>query len=110
MTPGSATEIETTDANGQTVSTTVSAEDNLMATFVCKDVNLNISGVEGSSNNTENETTDSSTSTNGASNTTGNTTNTNNTSNTTGNTTSTNSTSNTTNTTNTSNTTGNTTN
>ena len=80
MTPGSATEIETTDANGQTVSTTVSAEDNLMATFVCKDVNLNISGVEGSSNNTENETTDSSTtdsstSTNGASNTTGNTTN-----------------------------------
>ena len=115
MTPGSATEIETTDANGQTVSTTVSAEDNLMATVVCKDVNLNISGVEGSSNNTENETTDSSTtdsstSTNGASNTTGNTTNTNNTSNTTGNTTSTNSTSNTTNTTNTSNTTGNTTN
>ena len=58
MTPGSATEIETTDANGQTVSTTVSAEDNLMATFVCKDVNLNISGVEGSSNNTEIETTD----------------------------------------------------
>ena len=49
MTPGTATEItdtENLDEQGNPIVTTVSAEENLRATFVCKDVKLNISDTD----------------------------------------------------------------
>ena len=70
MTPGE--ELKITDPNnldefGNPIETTISAEENLKATFVCKDVKLNISDVETADETTEEtdtdtEATDSSTS------------------------------------------------
>lgn len=108
MTPGTATEItdtENLDAQGNPTVTTVSAEENLRATFVCKDVKLNISDSELQENTTE-ENTQSGTTDSSTTNTNSNTTSTNTTStNTTNSTTSTGNSTNTTNTSNTTNTT-----
>ena len=66
MTPGEAvttTNTNNVDASGNPTQTTVGADENLRATFVCKDIKLNISDVETSNETESNETTNNNTST-----------------------------------------------
>lgn len=79
MVPGQATTIDSglKDENGEAIVTTVAAEDNLVATFACKDVKLNISEINGqteettdtTTNKDETNTTDSTSTTNDSTNT-----------------------------------------